>query len=118
MSKEFKYFNTGEIPWQEILNAKVGRSLFKKELIKDDDTGIEIYFTKYPAGFINPKHNHPHAHGIYVLKGIFHTSKGDFNPGSFVWFPEGEVMWHGATEDTDVELLFITNKPFVINYLE
>jgi quercetin dioxygenase-like cupin family protein len=116
MSKEFKSFHFDEMQWNEILNEKVGRSFFKKEMIKDD-TGVMVYFVKYPAGFINPKHTHPHAHGIYVLKGIFHTSRGDFNPGSFLWFPEGEIMWHGATENADVELLFVTDKHFVINYL-
>jgi len=34
-----------------------------------------------------------------------------------VWFPEGLIMEHGATASTDVTLLFITNKPFEIDYL-
>lgn len=36
--------------------------------------------------------------------------------GSFVWFPEGMTMYHGATEDSDCLMLFITNKPFNIRY--
>ena len=117
MSKEFKSVNINDLEWVEKLNEKVGKSLFSKDLIDDLETGVRINITKYPAGFINPKHDHPCAHGMYVLKGILHTSRGDFNPGSFVWFPEGEVMWHGATENQDVEVVFITNKKFVINYL-
>ena len=42
--------------------------------------------------------------------------RGDFGPGSFVWFPEGMTMYHGATEDSDCLMLFITNKPFNIRY--
>ncbi|MDR1069210.1 MAG: cupin domain-containing protein [Gracilibacteraceae bacterium] len=117
MSKVFVRVNVDEMAWEEAPNAKVGRSMFKKELVKDDDTGMMVRVTKYPAGFTNPKHDHPHAHGMYVLKGTLRTSQGDFKPGSFIWFPEGEVMWHGATENEDVEFIFITNKPFVINYL-
>lgn len=36
--------------------------------------------------------------------------------GSFVWFPEGMLMEHGATDDGPVTTLFITNKPFDIRY--
>jgi len=117
MSKDFKALNVNAMPWIEEPNEKAGRSLFEKTLISDEDTGMMINIVKYPAGFINPTHNHPCAHGMYVLKGILHTSKGDFGPDSFVWFPEGETMWHGATENLDVEIVFITNKKFKINYL-
>src|SRR4029453_14750218 len=42
------------------------------------------------------------------------THAGIFGPGNFVWFPEGMLMEHGATEDGAVTTLFITNKPFDI----
>jgi hypothetical protein len=35
-----------------------------------------------------------------VLEGELVTHKGTFGPGSFVWFPEGEVMEHGAGRAT------------------
>ena len=43
----------------------------------------------YRAGWTNPWHTHPCAHGIYVLDGSLATHQGTFGPGSFVWFPEG-----------------------------
>ncbi len=61
---------------------------------------------RYPAGFVNPSHTHPCGHGLYVLEGTLVTHKGMFPPGTFVWFPEGEVMEHGATEEGDVTALF------------
>lgn len=109
--------DTKSMPWQEEFNEAAGKSLFFKSLIKDADTGMEITVTRYPAGFINPTHDHPCAHGMYVLEGTLHTSEGDFGPGSFLWFPEGKVMWHGGTADRDVQILFITNKPFAIRYV-
>jgi hypothetical protein len=33
-----------------------------------------------------------------------------------VWFPEGEVMEHGASPEGDVVAVFITNKPFRIDW--
>jgi hypothetical protein len=39
-------------------------------------------------------------------------ARGHVRPGQLVWFPEGMLMEHGATEDGDVTTLFITNKPF------
>jgi quercetin dioxygenase-like cupin family protein len=70
----------------------------------------------YRAGFTNIWHTHPCAHGIYVLDGALKTHRGTFGPGAFVWFPEGGIMEHGATEGGDCTFLFITNKPFGIRY--
>ena len=117
MSKDFIGIQFDEMDWEKVTVEKAGKIMFHKELVQDEETGMIVNLVKYPAGFINPKHDHPCAHGMYVLKGILHTSRGDFKPGAFLWFPEGEVMWHGATDEEDVEIVFITNKKFVINYL-
>ena len=53
---------------------------------------------------------------MYVLEGTLVTHEGDYGPGSFVWFPEGPEMQHGATAEEPVTVLFITNKPFDIHY--
>ena len=87
-----------------------------KAFISDPDTGMSVQMIKYEAGFTNPWHRHNCAHGIYVLEGTLKTHAGTFGPGNFIWFPEGMLMEHGATEDGDVTTLFITNKPFDIRY--
>ena len=33
------------------------------------------------------------------------------------WFPEGEVMEHGATQHEDVTVLLVSNKAFGINFV-
>jgi len=66
---------------------------------------------------ISTSWTHNCAHGIYVLDGILKTHSGSFGPGSFVWFPEGMEMEHGATQDNDVTFLFIANKPLDIHYI-
>ena len=104
------------LPWEERFNERIGRSLFRKNLFTDPETGMEIRLVRYPAGIINPLHTHPCAHGMYVLEGTLVTHAGSYAPGSFVWFPEGEAMEHGASAAADVVVVFITNKPFRIDY--
>ena len=110
--------DTTAIPWEERISEKLGRALFRKMLYTDPDNGAEIRLVKYPAGVINPAHTHPCGHGMYVLEGMLVTHNGSFGPGSFVWFPEGDVMEHGASADEDVIVLFITNKAFRIDYVD
>ena len=116
MSGEVLKLDTKAMEWEERYNEAAGKKLYRKFLVEDPETGMGVMVTKYPAGFINPNHDHPCAHGMYVLEGILHTSEGDFPPGSFLWFPEGKTMWHGATPEQDVLIVFITNKKFAINY--
>ncbi len=52
---------------------------------------------------------------MFVLEGTLVTHDGSFGPGSFVWFPEGMTMQHGATQTEDVAVLFLTNKRFEIH---
>ena len=104
------------MPWESRWNETLGKTLYRKNLITDPDTGMEVRLVKYPAGVINKLHTHPCAHGMYVLEGNLVTHKGTFGPGSFVWFPEGMKMEHGATQTEDVTALFLTNKKFEIWY--
>jgi len=110
--------DTHTMPWEERFNERIGRALFRKELYTDPETSALIRLVRYPAGVINPKHTHPCRHGMYVLEGKLVTHVGTFGPGTFVWFPEGEVMEHGASTDGDVTVLFVTNKAFRIDYVD
>lgn len=115
--QSFFALDTSQMPWEERFNEKLGRALFRKTLYTDSETGMEIRLVRYPAGVVNPSHTHPCAHGMYVLEGTLVTHKGRFGPGSFVWFPEGEVMEHGASPAGDVVVVFITDKHFRIDYV-
>jgi len=116
--KEFYALKVGDLPWEERFNEKLQRALFRKELLVDPETGVVVRLVRYPAGVVNPRHKHPCGHGIYVLEGSLATHRGTFGPGSFVWFPEGELMEHGATPQSDAVVLFVTNKAFRIDYIE
>jgi anti-sigma factor ChrR (cupin superfamily) len=110
--------DTNKMPWEERPNAKAGRSMYRKKLIEDSETGMKINVAKYPAGMMIPRHKHPCSHGMYVMEGILKTDKGEYGPGCFVWFAEGDIAEHGAVPETDVVVMFITNKTFDIEYVE
>ncbi len=102
--------------WVEEVNV-LGQPLSKQTLAVDPDTGTYVEHLIYHAGSFTKMHRHHCAHGIYVLKGTLVSTAGIFGPGSMVWFPEGCVMQHGASEKEDCEVLFICNKPFDIEYI-
>lgn len=104
-----------DLPWSDKLNER-DQPYQYATLMTDEDTGMFVRYYTYYAGTVTPAHTHPCAHGMYVLSGTLHTNVGDYGPGSFVWFPEGSVGEHGATETGDVTCLFITNKPFDITF--
>jgi quercetin dioxygenase-like cupin family protein len=116
-SRQFVTVDTATMPWEERFNEWVGRTLYRKILFADPETGVMIALVRYPAGVLNPGHTHPCGHGMYVLEGQLITHRGVYGPGIFVWFPEGEVMEHGASSEGDVVALFVTNKTFRIDYV-
>ena len=106
-TSSFVAIDTNTIPWEENFNEKIGRALFRKALFSDPETGMMVRLVRYPAGVINPNHTHPCGHGMYVLEGNLVTHRGTYGPGSFVWFPEGESMEHGASAAADVVVVFM-----------
>ena len=116
-TSDYLAIDTNQMPWEERFNEHVGKALYRKELFSDPETGMTVRLVRYPAGVINPNHTHPCGHAMYVLEGTLVTHRGTYGPGSFVWFPEGETMEHGANADSDVTVVFVTNKAFRIDYV-
>ncbi|MEX0762012.1 MAG: cupin domain-containing protein [Dehalococcoidia bacterium] len=114
--EQFTVIDTTAVEWEDSFNPRLGVALGRLMLRKDPGTGAEIRMIRYPKGIVNPAHTHPCGHGIFVLTGTLRTHRGDFGPGTWVWFPKGEVMEHGATEEGDVTGIFITDGEFDIYY--
>lgn len=108
----------GSGTWISIPVPELDTELDALPLVDDPDTGMSVMKMVYRAGHTTTWHTHPCAHGMYVLEGTLVTHQGSFGPGSFVWFPEGGMMQHGASEDEDVTFLFIVNKPFAIEFCQ
>lgn len=109
--------DTNEATWDLFPVPYIDAQLEHNMLHNDDETGMMVLKMVYRAGFTNPWHSHFCGHGFYVLDGVLDTHQGQYGPGSWVWFPEGGVMYHGATPDQDVTFLFITNKAFSIHFV-
>jgi len=110
--------DSNAVPWEKRVNPYLSAPIFRKVLHTDLETGMLFQLVRYPRGVINPGHTHPCAHAIYVLEGTLVTHRGRYGPGAFVWFPEGEIMEHGAGADADVVVLLVSNKPFSIQYVD
>ena len=116
-ARQFSSVDPATVPWREVpLPSK--QNLYTKTLLADTQTGTGVDLLRYPAGVVTPVHTHPHGHGMYILQGKLVTNHGTFGPGMFVWFPEGEAIYHGATADQDAVVLFIRHEPFEIKFMD
>ena len=113
-----QYSSINTAPEHRDVNPKFpeGKTIIHQTLATDPDTGMYVQRTVYQAGVCPPRHRHTCGHGMYVLSGKLLTDEGEFSPGSFVWWPAGTWMIHGATDESDAEVLFITNRPFDLEF--
>lgn len=115
--RQFSSVDPATVAWGELpLPSK--QSLYRKTLLADAQTETGVDLLRYPAGVVTPVHTHPHGHGMYVLEGTLVTNHGSFGPGMFVWFPDGEAIYHGAASDHDTVVLFIRHEPFEITFVD
>ena len=77
---------------------------------------VYTYLVYHRDGSVIPRESS--IPGTLILAATDVTHAGTFGPGTFVWFPEGEVMEHGAGTEGDVAVLFVTNKAFRIDYVD
>jgi hypothetical protein len=117
-NQKLQVFDSRAMPWEGRFIPQLGKSLFAKRFLEDPETGVTVRLVKYPAGFTNTWHTRPYAHGMNVLEDRLVTHDGAFGPSTFVWFPEGMKMRHGAARTEDVMVLFLTGKAFEIHYTQ
>ena len=90
---------TGTIRMTPLINADTGAKQLKSAL---------VYF---PAGVRNKLHSHTDEQILYVTKGkgVVATRDDEYvvEPGDIVVIPAGEMHWHGATDTTDFEHLYV-----------
>ena len=115
--KERIVSSIGSAPWEHAA-LENGEKISMQMLCRDPESGLFIEHMIYHPGTVTRKHRHNCRHGIYVLSGILYTDQGNYGPGTMVWFPDGVVMEHGATEELPCEVLFIADRPFDIEYLD
>ena len=113
-----KTCKTAARPGEDLANPVLGKTFHRKGLMQDVETGMEVMPVRFPAGTITPSHRHPCGHWLHVLEDALHTQAGTHGTGDFIWDPEANIGERGATGAGPVTLLFVSNKPFGIEYLE
>ena len=91
---ELTVVDTNTAEWGTFPIPQLGVELPSMPLISDPDTGMQVLKLIYRAGFTNPWHTHPCAHGIYVLEGTLKTHQGNVRHRQFRMVPGGRD--HGA----------------------
>lgn len=111
---EFRALDTPAMQWAHGHDESVAFDM--KFLYRDPGTHENFMLLRYPAGQVNRDHVHTHGHAMYVLQGHLVTHKGSYGPGSFVWFPAGELLTHGAPPDEDVVVLFVRHEDMLTEH--
>ena len=113
----FTAVTASSVDWARNQRDQDAVTYFMKPLFRDPRSGQTVMLVRYPPGQINPAHSHPVGHGMYVLQGSLVTHRGTFGPNTLVWFPPGEVMWHGAGPDDELIALFMVGRNFSTRYV-
>lgn len=116
-ASRFTAVHADSIEWRENQAHRDRTRYFMKPLSLADDHGGVLMLVRYPAGQLNPDHMHSVGHGMYVLSGELVTHRGSFGPGTYVWFPANEMMWHGAGRGEDLVAIFCTGAGMDTRYV-
>jgi quercetin dioxygenase-like cupin family protein len=104
---------SGEATSEEVSGGIFTGTIIMTPLV-DDEMGSEqlksalVYF---PKGVRNKLHRHTHEQILFITKGkgivATREEKHVVEPGDIILIHSGEEHWHGATDDTDFEHLYI-----------
>lgn len=118
MAVEKEIIDVKGMPWFYRATSTDGKIFGKKGLVLDDETGIQINYMNYPAGFTTYNHKHTAGHCFFVFSGQLQSGGNYYGPGTFIWYPQGCITDHGASAYEDLICLQISNKSFAIEYVK
>jgi anti-sigma factor ChrR (cupin superfamily) len=83
--------------WQDDSDIlTLGNGVQVKILYRDEETEHTDMLVKFPAGYVEPRHNHASSHSIMVLEGLQIAQGEHMQPGDYVWADGSEP--HGPFE--------------------
>ena len=80
--------NTDELEWEDgakLLGLPEGVQIKVVREGYDEVSERAERFVKFPAGYVEPRHEHDHYHCIYVLEGEMHVDGEVLKPGDYVY---------------------------------
>ncbi len=106
-----KVVRISDIEAEETTNKIFKGKVSIQHIIGEREDELRVIVVKFSPGAVNVFHAHTFDQILYVTegKGIVATEKEEVTvtPGAFIFFPAGELHWHGATKDTTFSHLFI-----------
>lgn len=105
MDKAFHTAHRWDVKWEDDVDVLTLRSGVQVKVFHSDpDTGHHDLLIKFPAGFVEPRHNHESSHSIVVLEGLQIAEGDPLRPGDYCWasgqrphgpfeYPEGCVVF-------------------------
>jgi hypothetical protein len=92
---ELTVVDTNTATWELFPLAYIGANLERVPMMSDPETGMMVLKMVYRAGFTNPWHSHPCAHGVYVLEGLEDHLELDRDRNRGPRHPAGHPAQHG-----------------------
>lgn len=105
MGKAFQTAHRWEIDWQDDVDVlTLGSGVQVKIYYQDREAEHIDLLIKFPAGYVEPRHNHDSSHSVIVLEGLQIAEGEPMRPGDYVWasgerphgpfeYPEGCVVF-------------------------
>ena len=105
MSSSFHIAHRWEIDWQDDVDVlTLGHGVKVKVLYQDKADDHTDMLISFPAGFIEPRHNHASSHSVIVIEGLQIAEGEKLFPGDYLWadgsrphgpfeYPEGCVVF-------------------------
>ncbi|MGH8944013.1 MAG: cupin domain-containing protein [Acidimicrobiia bacterium] len=112
MGSAFHIAHRWDIDWQDDVDVlTLGHGVQVKVLYRDDETEHVDMLVRFPAGYVEPRHNHASSHSVIVLEGLQIAEGEPLHPGDYLWadgtrphgpfeYPEGCVVFasfHGPS---------------------
>jgi hypothetical protein len=116
MKKEAVMVAAEDLKWTAIPGGSSGA--MSAPLWGDVTKGPYGGFTKFPAGFKAPMHNHTNDTKIVVVKGAYIFNGKKYGPGSFLLVPGGTNHTSAGPEDSETIFYLEQPGPFDLNPVE
>ena len=102
--KGFITIATDEIDWEEDTLMTLPKGPKSKILARDESRNLMDMMTKFPPGYVEPRHTHDSSHNIAILDGKMIIEGKTLTRGSYVYaepniehgpyeYPEGCVVF-------------------------
>lgn len=105
MGSAFHTAHRWDLEWEDDIDIlALGEGVQVKVLYRDPETLHTDMLIRFPAGYVEPRHEHESSHSVVVLEGLQIAEGEPMRPGDYVWadgtrphgpfeYPEGCVVF-------------------------